>query len=70
MRKALVRRLSIRVRLMRMLSISISFPIFQRAVLYTLSISVKITNLKEVPSYHAEHTRKELVRMLSIRVRN
>ncbi len=55
---------------MRMLSIRNSFPIFQTAVRYTLSIRVKITNLKEVPSNHAEHTRKELVRMLSIRVRN
>jgi hypothetical protein len=32
--------------------------------------SLIITNLKEVPSNHAEHTRKELVRMLSIRVSN
>jgi hypothetical protein len=35
-----------------------------------LSISIKIPNLKEVPPNHAEHTCKELVRMLSIRVRN
>ncbi|MFN9903097.1 MAG: hypothetical protein ACK55Z_30870, partial [bacterium] len=33
-----------------------------------LSISIKIPNLKEVPPNHAEHTRKELVRMLSIRI--
>jgi hypothetical protein len=48
----------------------ISFPIFQTAVRYTLRICVKITNLKEVPSNHGEHSRKELVRVLSIRVRN
>ncbi len=35
-----------------------------------LSISIKVPNLKEVPTNHAEHTRKELERMLSIRVRN
>jgi hypothetical protein len=56
-----------RQELMRMLSIRISFPIFQTAVLYTLS---KFTNLKEVPSNHDENAHKELVRMLSIRVRN
>jgi hypothetical protein len=30
-----------------------------------LSISIKIPNLKEVPTNHAEHTRKELERMLT-----
>jgi hypothetical protein len=35
-----------------------------------LSISVKISNLQGVPANHAEHTRKELERMLSIRVRS
>jgi hypothetical protein len=35
-----------------------------------LSISIKIPNLKEVPTNHAEHTRKELERMLSICARN
>jgi hypothetical protein len=70
MRQELIRKLSIRTRntrqeLMRMLSIRISFPIFQTAVLSILS-----KNLKEVPSNHAEHARKELVRLLSIRVRN
>jgi hypothetical protein len=35
------------------------FSIFQTAIGYTV----------EVPTNHAEHTRKELVRMLSIRVR-
>jgi hypothetical protein len=50
---------------MRMQSISISFPIFQMALRYT---RVKITNSKEVPSNHAEHTSKELMRMLSIRI--
>jgi hypothetical protein len=35
-----------------------------------LSISIKIPNLKKVPSNHAEHTRKELVRKLRIRVSN
>jgi hypothetical protein len=49
-----------RQELMRMLSVRISFPIFQTAVRYTV----------EVPTNHAEHTRKELVRMLSLRVRN
>ncbi len=44
--------------LMRMLSIRISFPIFQWPFVI------------EVPTNHAEHTRKELVRMLSIHVRN
>ncbi len=46
-----------RQELMRMLSICISFPIFQR------------TYVIEVPTNHAEHTRKELVCMLSIHVR-
>jgi hypothetical protein len=40
---------------MRMLSIRISFPIFQRPFVIEVD---------------AEHMRKELVRMLSIRVRN
>ncbi len=35
-----------------------------------LSISIKIPNLKEVPTNHAEHTRKGLECMLRIRVRN
>ncbi len=47
-----------RQELMHMLSIRISFPIFQQPFVI------------EVPTNHAEHTRKELVRMLSIRVRN
>jgi hypothetical protein len=41
-----------------MLSIRISFPFFERAFVI------------DVPANHAEHTRKELVRMLSIRVRS
>jgi hypothetical protein len=41
-----------------MLSICVSFPFFKQ-----LSVI-------EVPTNHAEHTRKELGRMLSIRVRN
>jgi hypothetical protein len=56
-----------RQELMRMLSIRISFPIFQTAVLYTISKNYKF---EKVPSKHAEHARKELVRMLSIRFRN
>ena len=44
--------------LTRMFSIRISFPIFQRPFVI------------EVPTNHTEHTHKELVRMLSIRVRN
>jgi hypothetical protein len=43
---------------MPMLSIRISFPFFKRPFVI------------EVPTNHAEHTRKELVHMLSIRVRN
>ncbi len=45
-----------RQELMRMLSISISFPIFQRPFVI------------EVPTNHAEHMCKELVRMLCIRI--
>jgi hypothetical protein len=43
--------------LMRMLSIRISFPFFERHFVI------------EVPTNHAEQTRKELVGILSIRVR-
>jgi hypothetical protein len=43
---------------MRMLSIRISFPIFKRPFVI------------ENPVNHAEHTHKELVRMLSIRIRH
>ncbi len=46
-----------RQELMRMLSIRISFPFFERPFVI------------EVPTNHAEHTRKKLVRILSIRVR-
>jgi hypothetical protein len=46
-----------RQKLMRMLSIRISFPFFEWPFVV------------EVPTNHAEHTHKELVRMLSIRVR-
>ncbi len=45
-----------RQELMRMLSILISFPIFQPPFII------------EVPTNHAEHTRQELVRMLSIHI--
>jgi hypothetical protein len=56
-----------RKELVRMLIIRISFPIFQTAFLYTLSKNYK---LKEALSNHAELAHKELVQMLSIRIRN
>jgi hypothetical protein len=49
--------------LMLVLSIRIS-------VTRMLSISVKIQEIEKVPSKHAELTRKELMRALSIRIRN
>jgi hypothetical protein len=54
--------------LMRMLSMHISYwrlcSAAHQFLTRMLSISIKIPNLKEVPSNHAEHTRKELVRKL------
>ena len=71
----LMRTLSIRVRNWCVCSACASVPdaYAQHAHQFLtrmLSISIKIPNLKEVPTNHAEHTCKELECMLSIRVRN
>jgi len=60
--------------LTRMLSMRISFRIFQMFILYTLSMRVRNWCVHWAcasgTDAHAEHARQELMRMLSIRVRN
>ncbi len=60
--------------LTRMLSMRISFPIFQMFILYTLSIRVRNWCVHWACALGAdactEHARQELMRKLSIRVRN
>ncbi len=65
-RKELVRMLSIRVRNWCVCSAYASVFLFFKRPFFIPS--VKITNLKEVPSNHAEHARKELMSMLSDRI--
>ncbi len=57
-RQELMRTLTIRIS-SRMLRMRISFPVFQMFILYTLSISVKIPNLK-----------RSFQNMLSMHIRN